>query len=375
MIVLYRNHCIDYTASMDTSSIQHHKIRVLYVIESFSTGVYAIVRDIACNLNPKLFEIMVIHSLRNDSPTDYKIDFSQANITLNYVPMASLKDYLKAIRYIREKIQTFQPDTIHLHSSKAGFLGRLAAHRKSYKNLLYSPHGFAFLRTDVPVMKRWIFLQLEKWVNWYTPGIIIAVSKGELTQALRITKKSVAINNFIDTSLIPVNDNPSGFDIVTSGRIAPQKNPTLFNTIAKALPHLTFLWIGDGPLRSQLDAENITITGYISRKQAIDHVSNATIYLQPSLWEGMPVSILEAMAAAKPVVASDIIGNKDLIQDGVTGFLCAPTSPDQFQKIISRLLSEKELRDSIRIKARDYVRTHHDVHQAVKAYEEIYGSL
>jgi len=241
--------------------------------------------------------------------------------------------------------------------------------------LLYSPHGFAFLRTDVSILRRWVFLQLEKWINWYTPGKIIAVSKGELTQALRITKESAVINNFIDISLLPVDHNPSNFDIVTTGRIAPQKNPTLFNIIAKALPHLAFLWVGDGPLKSQLDAANITVTGYISRELAIDYVSNAKIYIQTSLWEGMPVSILEAMAAARPVVASDIIGNKDLIQEGITGFLCDAGKPAQFQEKIGLLLSNEDLRYSIGKNAQKYVEAHHDVTKAVKAYEKLYSPI
>ncbi|HLW21719.1 MAG TPA: glycosyltransferase, partial [Sphaerochaetaceae bacterium] len=127
---------------METQHTTPRKTKLLYVVESFSTGVYAIVRDIACNLDPEAFTVRILHSLRPDSPKTYEEDFAQPHISLQYIPMGSLKTYRRAVGAIREAIRTFEPDAIHLHSSKAGVLGRLAAKGSFSKRLLYSPHGF-----------------------------------------------------------------------------------------------------------------------------------------------------------------------------------------------------------------------------------------
>ena len=162
-------------------------VKVMFVVESFSTGVYAIVRDIACNLDRDRFDIHILHSLRDDSPATIEQDYNQNNITLSYIPMGSLKTYPSAVKAIRKHIRSFEPDVIHLHSSKAGVLGRLAAGRKGTQPLFYSPHGFSFLREDVGTMKRRAFLTIEKVVQWWHPAHIIAVSEGEAVHARHIT--------------------------------------------------------------------------------------------------------------------------------------------------------------------------------------------
>lgn len=341
------------------------------MVESFSTGVYAIVRDIACNLDPARFEVLILHSLRDDSPKQPEQDFSLGHITLQYLPMGSSKQYLPAVKSIRQIVKSYHPDCIHLHSSKAGFLGRLAAKRLC-RHILYSPHGFSFLRTDVGTLKRWLFFQLEYWINRYLPAKIIAVSEGEREHALKITKDSVVINNFIDTKAFQANADEETSAIVTCGRISPQKNPALFNEIAKSLPEMQFLWIGDGPLRSSLTALNITITGFLPRDKAIYQVKRACLYLQTSLWEGMPVSILEAMAAGRAVVASNVVGNRDLINDGHTGYLCDPEKPEQFVNRITSLLKLPEIRLTVGSNARSYIMENHNLQRAIDSYQTMY---
>ncbi len=347
------------------------KIKVLYVVESFSTGVYAIVRDIACNLDPNRFEVLIIHSLRDDSPSTIAEDFAQANISLLYIPMSSSKEYVTSIKKIKRAAKEFGPDAIHLHSSKAGFLGRLAL--KGFKvPFIYSPHGFSFLRTDVSSFKRWIFFQLEYWINKVKKSVVVPVSEGEKAHALRFTKNVQLIDNFIDTRAFEGEVEEEKGSVATCGRISPQKNPRLFNEIAKALPDLTFHWIGDGPLRGELTASNIIITGLLSHKEAIAHVKRCSLYVQTSLWEGMPVSILEAMAASKVCVASNVVGNRDIIRDGETGFLCDPAYPEEFVQHIRTLSFDDALRNTIGSNAKAYIAKNHELYQAVGKYEELY---
>ncbi len=352
---------------------EKNKVKLLYIVESFSTGVYAIIRDIACNLPRESFEIHILHSLRDDSPKSCETDFAQDNITLTYIPMGSLKEYPRAVREIRKKIDEWNPHVIHLHSSKAGVLGRLALRRKDKTPLFYSPHGFSFLREDVGAFKRRLFLTFERMIETYHPARIIAVSNGEAAHAERITDNVITISNFIDTSQF---SHEKGTDtdryIVTCGRISPQKQPSLFNEIARSLPDEQFLWVGDGPLKYQLTEKNITVTGLLPRTEAIRKVNAASLYIQTSLWEGMPVSILEAMAAGKAVIASDIVGNRDLIEDGVTGHLCNAHAAEQFTRIIRDLKASPTLSEDLGRAAAEYVEEVHSLTGALKKYVASY---
>lgn len=345
-------------------------MNVLYVVESFSTGVYAIIRDIASKLDPKSFHIHIIHSLRPDSPTGYEQELHFDHITLEYIPMDGLINYMKALKSIKHRISQFKPDVIHLHSSKGGFIGSLAA--KGHGRLFYSPHGFAFLRTDVSRVKQRIFFLAEKWIRIIAGGTIIAVSDGELEEALRIGNHAVVINNFIDIRQLPERVQADRRQIITTGRISHQKNPLLFNSVAQHFPEISFVWVGDGPLRSTLTSSNITVTGYVSRGEALGLISQATIYMQTSKWEGMPVSVLEAMAIGLPIVATNIIGNRDLISHGEDGLLCRADDADSCTKAIRQLLEDSEYAQNLGARARRKAAESFNIDGAIAQYEHLY---
>jgi len=351
-------------------------MRILHIVESFSTGVYAVVRDLSCGLDPDSFTMHIIYSLRSDSPQNIEEDFPGAHITLEYIPMGSWQSYIPAMRKIRRSAAKFSPDVVHCHSSKAGFLGRLALKKilkkNSRGNMFYSPHGFSFLRTDVGRFKRGVFLFLEMAVYRYTGGTIISVSPGEQTAAQRITDRVVLIPNFIEFASLPFGQESDVPIVITSGRISPQKNPVLFQAVAERLPDLQFRWVGDGPLRNTLTAENIEVTGFVERQEVLEDLGKAWVYLQTSLWEGMPISLLEAMGMAKPVVVTDCIGNRDLVQNGKTGFLHSPEDVEGITTSIQSLIDKNELRKYVGTNARAYVREHNDIESAVKQYARLY---
>ncbi|MEA5032172.1 MAG: glycosyltransferase [Sphaerochaeta sp.] len=357
---------------METQVVSEKKIRLMYVVESFSTGVYAIVRDVACNLDPQRFEVLILHSLRSDSPKNYSQDFNSQNITMSHIPMGTSRDYLKAIASIRKAIHEFQPDSIHLHSSKAGFLGRIAAHN-SKARLFYTPHGISFIRTDVGPVKRNIFYLLEKFIQLYTPSRMIAVSPAEYENVKKLTTDATVINNFIDVASVPQSQAPDSLLVGITGRITEAKNPPLFNRIALGMPSVQFIWIGDGDLRAQLSALNIQITGQVTRSEALQKLSELSVYIQTSSWEGMPISLLEAMACSKPVVVSKIPAHENLIQDGTSGYICASNDENQFIEKIRLLLDQPDLRSALGQGAKTFVLAYHDLKQAIERYSTEYA--
>ncbi len=187
-----------------------------------------------------------------------------------------------------------------------------------------------------------------------------------------MTKKATYVNNGIniinlDKMLENVKKTEHPYTVFTLGRICYQKNPVLFNDIASAMPNIHFLWIGDGELKERLKSENIEITGWMNREKALARAMNADVFLLTSLWEGMPISLLEAMHMKKLCVVNDVIGNHDVIESGKNGFVCRTI--DDFKKAISKSATDKLLI----AQAFDDIKTRYNTSVMGKKYAEIYG--
>lgn len=325
------------------------KIKVLHITETFAAGVYTYIKDI-CSFFDKepRFETYVIFSGKRED-TDRKkfhIDFS-SKINLIEVSMereiSPFKDF-KSYNLISKKIKEIKPDIIHLHSSKAGVIGRIASKSHKAAKVYYTPNGYSFVRLDVSSFKRKAYTFIELLINKIYGGVTIACGDTEYEHAKKLGK-ALLVRNGIDIKNLKVNTkqaNNEFFTIGTVGRMSPQKNPKLFNDIANQLPNVKFVWIGDGELKSELTADNIVTTGWLKREDALEKVSSFDIYIQTSSWEGLPFTIIEAMALGKPIIATNVIGNKDAVKHGYNGFLCDNVN-DFVIYINSFLLREKSI--------------------------------
>ena len=160
---------------------------------------------------------------------------------------------------------------------------------------------------------------MEKFASFFG-GKIVACSQSEKEAIEEQGIKNVTfINNGIKPLEIEKKVNTSDkITIISVGRLSIQKNPKLFNDIALEFidnPNIQFIWCGDGELKSELTSPNIKCTGWIERKTLKNYLANADIYLSTSLWEGLPLSVLEAMSIGLPVVLSDCVGNRDLVEN------------------------------------------------------------
>lgn len=302
-------------------------MKIVHVIECFAGGVFSFLSNLTNELDKE--EYIVIYGInRDNTPSNFKEKFPS---NIKFIPWKSagrnlnpLKDIkaLWELYIILKKIDNI--DIIHLHSSKAGFLGRIVSFLlgKS-KKTIYTPHAISFLRLDVSPKKRKIFIWMEKFASFFG-GKIIACSQSEKEAIEEQGIKSVTfINNGIKSLQIEKKVNTSDkTTIISVGRLSIQKNPKLFNDIALEFidnPNIQFIWCGDGELKSELTSPNIKCTGWIERKELENYLSYADIYLSTSLWEGLPLSVLEAMSIGLPVVLSDCVGNRDLVDNN--GFL------------------------------------------------------
>lgn len=302
------------------------KIKILHIVEAMGGGVFSYIVDLTNNLCDEC-EVVVAYALRPQTPQDFDTYFD-TRIKLikvnNFVRSVSLNQDIKAFFEIKKIYEEFHPDVVHLHSSKAGILGRFAIKGSKVK-IFYTPHGYAFLKKDDSIFKRYIYKIIEL-IAAQKKCTTIACSKGEYEATLELTENATYINNGIninefDRLECQESSENKVLKICTVGRICYQKNPEIFNKIAEAFPNIPFIWIGDGEMKDKLTSPNIKITGWVDRKTALEFLNMSNVFLLPSLWEGLPISLLEAMYLKKICIASKVIGNQDVIQHGENGFL------------------------------------------------------
>lgn len=302
------------------------KKKILYIVEAMGGGVFTYIVDLANEL-VDTYDMYIAYAVRKQTPSNYK-DYFDERINLIEVKnfgraIDPIKD-IKAFFEIRKIADEVKPDVIHLHSSKAGVIGRMAFNGKV--PMFYTPHGYSFLMENCKPAKRKLFKLIE-WICAKRNCTTISCSVGEHQESLKLTKHATYVNNGINMAeLQEIIDKTEKvehpFTVYTLGRICYQKNPTLFNEIAESLPNVKFVWIGDGELREELKSENIEITGWADRSTAIKYAVNADVFLLSSRWEGLPISLLESMYMKKVCVVSDVIGNRDVIHNDKNGFVC-----------------------------------------------------
>lgn len=304
------------------------KLKIMYVVEAMGGGVFTYLVDLINELINE-YDIYLVHAVRPQTPADYisyfdsRVNFIKVkNFTRKINPIKDFKSLLE----IRKIFKEINPDIIHLHSSKAGVIGRLLFNGNKIP-VFYTPHGYSFLMADCSYFKRCLYKSIEK-ISLLRNSVTISCSLDEHNETLKLTNRAEYVNNGInisnlDSLIRDIEPVEHDFTVFTLGRICYQKNPKLFNEIALSMPYVNFIWIGDGDLRNELTATNIEVTGWLDRNSALKKAINCDAFMLTSLWEGLPISLLEAMYMKKICIVSDVIGNHDVINNEVNGYVCS----------------------------------------------------
>ena len=239
--------------------------------------------------------------------------------------LTNIPNDIKIIKELREIEKKVKPDVIHLHSSIAGGMGRLAYNGKE-NTVVYTPHGYAHILMG-PGKKSLMYKWMEK-VLGKTNSMTLTCCESEDDVAKTLCKKTAYIEtgvNLGDLSasldgIEPVKNEK--FTVFTLGRACVQKQPQLFNRIAELVPEARFVWIGNGELETMLTAQNIEITGWKPRKEALAMAKGADAFILCSLGEAIAMSLIENMYIKKLILVSNTMGNKSVIRDGINGYVC-----------------------------------------------------
>ena len=336
-------------------------LRILQLTEAFEGGIFTSLTRLATVLAERGNEVHLAYSRRPQTPADVAAQVP-SNVVLHEVAMRRAIDPRadwQGFLAVRRLLRGVQPDIVHLHSSKAGVLGRAAARASGLAaHTFYSPRGLSFLQEDHSAFARSTFRAIE-WMSARLGGTVVACSASERALIDRhLRPRHVAlVENAVDVEAVPMRTARGDDSIVIGivGRITYARNAQLFAALARrfADPRVQFLWIGGGDAaeRMALEQAGVVVTGWMSRQEALAAMARLDIYLHPSRWEGMPVALIESQVAGLPAVATDVVGNRDVVVPGVTGYLGHDL--ETLAAPLRALIDDRALRERMGARARE----------------------
>jgi len=328
------------------------------------------------------------------------LDAQTKNIRIYFVkelmreicPFYDLIAFIKIYKILKKE----KPDIVHTHSSKAGIIGRWAAYYAKVPLIIHTFHGFGF-NDEQNYFVRKIYILAERLTAKITDKLV-AVSYENISKGLK-NKIGNELQYTMIRSGIKLQDYQIDIDFEKKkkefglknehivGMIAcfkKQKAPLDFIKTAKSVcaekPDAKFILVGDGVLRKRIEAEikklnlekNVILTGW--RKDTNEIIKIFDVFVLTSLWEGLPRVIVESMSAGIPVVATYIDGTKEIVQEGLTGFVVHPHETEKMAERILRLLNNPDLRKKFSQVAKKRVQEF-DIDLMVSQQEKLYLSL
>jgi glycosyltransferase involved in cell wall biosynthesis len=268
-------------------------------------------------------------------------------------PWRDLAGLVELSRLLRRE----RPQILHASSSKAGVLGRLAAVATRVPIRFFTVHGWAFSAySGLPSL---LYRVTDRLMALLTT-VTICVSENELAAGLEAgtcsAERSVVIHNAVDVTGAPRSRHDRAVPrLIAVGRLkAPKDFLTLIRAFA-GLPEGSFeaVIVGEGPDRRAVEAEigrlgleeRVRLVGERSDVPAL--LADSDLFVLSSRSEGLPVSVLEAMAAELPVVASSVGGLAELVVDGETGILVSPGDAEALAAALRRLSDDRDLRRTL----------------------------
>ena len=296
---------------------------------------------------------------------------------------------LSVLTRLTRRLRTLRPDVVHTHLFTADFWGRLAAQVAGVPVIVTTLHSTNDWKRSAHRMADRVMARVSDVIVGCTR---LVRDHASTTLGSNAEDKLVTIENGIDLARVRVlaHDNvelPAGKrpKLVVVGRLHEAKgHDVLFEAIASI--HDEFLrpdvlLVGGGELELPLK-QLANELGIADRVQFLGHQPNPHPYVRiadivavPSRWEGLPMSILEAMAQGKAIVSTRVGGIGGVITDGKNGLLVAPGQPGELADAIVRLLTDERLRESLGEAALAYVGRHHDIRDVSARYEAVYRGV
>jgi len=299
-----------------------------------------------------------------------------------------------AYRALKASLREWKPDVVHTHSAKAGFLGRLAAHACRVPRIVHTPHVFPFQWATG--IQRTFYLQLERYAAKRCSHIV-CVGSQQFDLATRMGLTSIdrfrVIRNGVSIPEPTTAERRADLrrrldlpeDALVIGmiaRLAPQKGVGTFLDCAARLARnderVVFVLIGSGPEEGHV-RQRIETLGMAERLHLLGHRDDAEqlygafdILVLSSLYEGLPYVLLEGMACGLPIVATDVLGTSELIEDGVCGCLVPSGDAEKMAACLQELINSPDSRERLGTAARERVQAEFRLDSFLTEHERLY---
>jgi len=380
-------------------------IKVVRIIARLNIGGPAIHTVLlTAGLDPARFQSLLVCGVVGPSEGDM-LDFATARgVSPVIVPALGREIHLEqdgqAFLQLFKLFRRERPQVVHTHTAKAGLVGRLAARLAGVPVVVHTFHGHVFHGYFGPLKTRF-FIFLERFLARLSDGIV-TVSQG---QRRELAAYSIAPLDKI--RVVPLGFDLTPFLTATAedgadwrrrvglpedallvgivGRLTGVKNHRLFlemaRRVALAVPDVWFVVVGDGELRVELEAraqelglaERVRFTGWV-RQMASVYAALDVVALT-SLNEGTPVTLIEGLAAGRPVVSTAVGGVPDIVADGETGLLVPTGDADALAEAVVGLLRDPARRRVMGQAGRESVRGRFAVERLIGDVERLYAEL
>lgn len=358
---------------------KHKKINILFVILSLEIGgMEQVVADLIRHVDLEQFT-PIVACLESLGPIANELGKQGVTVVqvARMTPILSFAYPAKLIKLIRD----FHIDVVHVHSG-CWHKAALAASLCGIRNVIYTEHGRIFPDSSAVMFLDRLYAPLTRHV--------VAVSDNlaeYMCSAVGIPEKKISvIINGINVERFRIARRPSAtadnLRIGIIARLAPVKDiATLVRAMAivhQRNPHLLLSIVGDGPERDFLESlvndlelsSVVTFHGF--RRDIPEVLREIDIFTLSSLSEGTSITLLEAMASAKPVVVTDVGGNPAIVEQGVNGFLVPAGEPDSLAQALLRLANDPVLCQSMAAANINKVTEHYSIQAMARRYEALY---
>jgi glycosyltransferase involved in cell wall biosynthesis len=384
--------------------MSERKIKIVHILEGFLGGTSSYVCAVLPELARKGFDVTLICSTNRCSPDAAArlSELREKGVTVHIIPMHReinpLRDTYSFMNIYR-LLSKSDFDIVHTHCSKAGALGRVAGFLTGKNVRLHTPHCFAFTRCNGRFRKI-VYLALEKLLGRLTTKLVaVAQSEASIAVNLRIVHdyRCVMITNGLTNGQLPlekislpkdyVGKASLGIDkdkrvVITACRLVEYKGIFRFLQAAELsrAPNTIFLIAGDGELRTSAEKliserklnNKVKLLGHVSNMEQIYNICDVVVLCSDA--EAQPYLLLEAMRAKRPIVATSVIGNKELISHNNTGFLAEP-NPVSIAGAIDELLADSDKRNRLAENAYAYFHKNHTLDKQISELTSVYKSL
>lgn len=319
-----------------------------------------------------------------------------SGIEIDFLPSINMASMITKTPYpvflnISDHLKQIDPDIVHINSHLfySNYQVAKAAHARGIP-IIVTVHGVIANRGRLMNTLQTLYLRTLARSLLNMSKTVICLTKNDaqsIGKLLGSTRKIKVIPNGVDISFFNASSEKNAHLIVWVGRFVPEKGLIYLlramKWVVANVPTARLVLVGDGFLQSKLMRitrnlelrDHVKFMGMLGRNHVAEILSKASVFAFPSLREGLPLSILEAMACGLPIAGSDIPGINNIVDKGVSGFLVPPRDPVSLAKAIVSLLKNEEQRRFMSEASRQIIVKKYNWPRAIQKIEQVYNDV